>query len=177
MRIAREKRKQNIIEYILYMYQVEDTIRACNFDMEQLEQRVILQYKVSEKEKQEVRNWYSDIILMMHEEGIKQSGHMSMLNQLIDELQSLHSKLLNEIRDTKYTQQYGFALQNIRELEKKLGDKPESDIQTCLNALYALLLLRLQKKTISQETMEAMQTFSNLLGLLAAWFKKQEEAR
>jgi hypothetical protein len=37
------------------------------------------------------------------------------------------------------------------------------------------LLLRLQKREISKETMEAMQTFSNLLAVLAKWYKDLEE--
>ena len=34
MIIARRKRKENIAEYLLYMWQVEDLIRANNFDMD-----------------------------------------------------------------------------------------------------------------------------------------------
>ena len=34
MIIARQKRKENIAEYLLYMWQVEDLIRANKFDMD-----------------------------------------------------------------------------------------------------------------------------------------------
>ncbi|WP_347164130.1 DUF4924 family protein, partial [Parabacteroides merdae] len=36
MIIARRKRKENIAEYLLYMWQVEDLIRANNFDMDSI---------------------------------------------------------------------------------------------------------------------------------------------
>jgi hypothetical protein len=174
MLIAREKRKQNIAEYILYMYQVEDMIRACRFDLELIENRVISQYSVSERIKMEIRDWYSDIIVTMHEEGLKNAGHTSFLKALVSDLNFLHLKLLNEIGDSKYYEQYIFARNNIRDFGRKLGPDTENEIEVCLSALYALLLLRIQKKVISRETLEAMQTFSNLLAVLSAWYKKVE---
>ena len=36
MLIAQQKLKENIAEYILYMYQIEDVIRAYNFDLERI---------------------------------------------------------------------------------------------------------------------------------------------
>ena len=177
MLIAQEKRKQNITEYILYMYQVEDTIRACDFNMDMLENRVISQFQVPETVKMEIRDWYSNILLMMHEEGVKKSGHISLLTSLVDDLNKLHLKLLNEIRDQKYLEQYAIAHANIRDFESKLGSEVKTEIDTCLTALYVLLLLRLQKKDISQETREAMQTFSNMMALLGVWFKKVEEGK
>ena len=33
MIVAKEKRESNIAEYLLYMWQVEDIIRACNYDI------------------------------------------------------------------------------------------------------------------------------------------------
>ena len=40
MIIARRKRKENIAEYLLYMWQVEDLIRANNFDMDSIRARL-----------------------------------------------------------------------------------------------------------------------------------------
>ena len=177
MLIAREKRNQNIIEYLLYMYQVEDTIRACEFDMEIIEDRVISQFKVSENVKMEIRDWYSNIIVMMHEEGVKKKGHISLLTSVVDTLSQLHYKLLTELKDAKYIEQYAFAQPNIKAFSEKLGKEKPGEVDTCLTALYVLLLLRLQKKTISDETLEAMQTFSNMLAVLGAWFKKVEEGK
>lgn len=177
MIIAKEKRKQNIVEYILYMYQIEDTIRACDFKMELIEQRIIAQFTVGEKVQQEIRDWYSDIMVMMYQEGVRESGHISLLSSLVAELSMLHHKIINEKQDPKYLKKYSFALPNIRVFEKKIGKDPESEIDTCVTALYALLLLRLQKKEISRETIEAMQTFSNMLALLADWFRKVEEGK
>jgi predicted unusual protein kinase regulating ubiquinone biosynthesis (AarF/ABC1/UbiB family) len=175
MLIAQQKRKDNIAEYILYMWQVEDTIRACQFNMDLIEKRVISQYTENKAKKQDISDWYANIIVMMHEQGIKKSGHLATLNSLVDKLNKLHRKLLNQKHDPKYLEQYYWALPNIRDFEKRLGRKAVNDVDTCLTAIYALLLLRLQKKEISKETLEAMQTFSNLLAVLAKWYKKIEE--
>ncbi len=175
MLIAQQKRKNNIAEYILYMWQVEDTIRACQFDMNLIEQRVISQFTGNKS--QEISDWYSNIMLMMHEQGIKESGHLAFLGVLVNELNELHRKLLDQKRDPKYLEQYYWAVPNIRDFEKRLGRKPANEIDTCFTAIYALLLLRLQKKEISKETMEAMQTFSNLLAVLSKWYKEIEEGK
>ena len=44
MIIARRKRKENIAEYLLYMWQVEDLIRANNFDMDSIRRTVVDRY-------------------------------------------------------------------------------------------------------------------------------------
>ncbi len=174
MLIAQQKRKENIAEYILYMWQVEDTIRACKFDINLLEDRIISQFSDSEKVKQEIRDWYANLIVMMHAENIKESGHLALTDALIRDINDLHRKLLEYKKDAKYLEQYSWASPNIREIEKKLGREPVSEIDTCLTALYALLLMRLKKKEITRETHEAMQTFSHLLALLSNWYRKTE---
>ncbi len=174
MLIAREKLKQNIIEYLLYMYQVEDTIRACEFDISLIEKRIIDQFKVSENIKGEVRDWYANLIVMMHQEKIKKWGHLSLLKTLVDNLYKLHKWLLEEKKDKNYLELYLIALPNIQAFENKLNKNSRNEIDSCLTGLYALLLLRLQKKEISDGTLEAMQTFSNMLALLSNWYQTIE---
>ena len=171
MLIAQEKRKENIIEYLLYMYQVEDTIRACGFNISVIEQRIINQFKVSDRIKTEIKNWYADLIVMMHQEKIKDNGHLKMLETLIDDLNKLHLWLLEKKKDKKYIEQYLTAVPNIQAFNNKLNKEIRNEIDSCVTGLYALLLLRLQKKKISEGTLDAMQTFSNLLALLAVWYK------
>ncbi len=175
MIIAREKRKQNIVEYLLYMFQVEDTIRACKFNMDLLEEKVFTQYKVSGSKQQEIRDWYADMMVMMHEENTRYVGHISLLTGLIKELNDLHKRLLLNDPGSAYADQYRLAKPNIISFEQKLGRQSVNEVDTCLNALYALLLLKLQRKEVSADTLEAMQTFSKLLAMLAEAFKRVEE--
>jgi hypothetical protein len=175
MLIAKEKRESNIAEYVLYMWQVEDLIRAYHFDMDLIEERIISQFRQSEKTKQEIRNWYANIIVMMHEEKIRQKGHLSMVKDVIQQMNDLHLKLLHQNNDGQYLSLFNQAKANISELKNKLPDVNTNDIETCLDGLYGLLLLRLKGSEINKETETAMQTFSNLLAILALRFKQIED--
>ncbi|NJM15399.1 MAG: DUF4924 family protein [Bacteroidales bacterium] len=41
MLIAKEKRNENVAEYILYMWQLEDLLRGCNFDINIVEREIV----------------------------------------------------------------------------------------------------------------------------------------
>ena len=71
MIIAQQKRKENIAEYLLYMWQIEDIIRANKLDIDLIEQNLISQYKIDEDKRKEVKDWYESLIKMMELEKIK----------------------------------------------------------------------------------------------------------
>jgi hypothetical protein len=172
MLIAQEKRRTNIAEYILYMWQVEDLIRAYRFNIDLIEQNLISQYSQPPRIKNEVRDWYANMILMMYREGIQEKGHLSNLTTLIAEVTDLHIRLLNI--ETGYRHLFLDASGNIEEFRKKSTNPLTGDIEICLNALYGLLLLRLKKQTVSRETELAMASFSKLLARLSRIFLEVE---
>jgi hypothetical protein len=177
MLIAKEKKKSNIAEYVLYMWQVEDLIRVYGFDMERIEKNIVSQYTQPEKVKQEIRDWYTNLIVMMYEERIQKTGHLQFVKNTINEMNDLHLRLLNDLGDEKYKGLYRLAEPNIQEFNRRSVHKAANDIETCFNGLYALLMLRLQKKNISAETNEAMSTFSSLLAYLSKRYKDMEEGK
>ena len=73
---AKQKRKENIAEYILYLFQVEDLIRACDLDMEIIDKQLVPQYKTDTNTSTEISAWYKNLVLMMKKEGIQQKGHL-----------------------------------------------------------------------------------------------------
>src|SRR5512133_213156 len=146
MSIAKEKRKTNIAEYILYMWQVEDLIRAYHFNIDEIEENLISQYSQSAKVKIEVRDWYANLMLMMHQEGIREKGHLSFLKTLLDEITDLHIRLINMEGYEEYQEAYKRALTYLDEFRRKTAHVASGDIETSLNALYGLLLLRLKKQ-------------------------------
>jgi hypothetical protein len=177
MIVAREKRKKNIAEYVLYMWQVEDTLRALKFDMNLIEERLITQFKQSETVTNEIRDWYTNLILAMHEEGIKETGHLKLVQGITDELYQLHKRLLYEQKDKNYIDLYKVTKPNIDAFFDKLKMPSANEIETCFYGLYALLLLRVKKKKVSEETTRAMQTFSNMLATLSAHFHNIESGK
>jgi len=174
MLIAQEKRKTNIAEYILYMWQVEDLIRAHQFNIDMIEQNLISQYSQPAKIKNEVRDWYANLMLMMYQEGIREKGHLSILTTLIAELTDLHIRLLNQEEESVYHEIFRKASGNLEEFRRKSGNPTTGDIETSLNALYGLLLLRLKKQSVSRETEIAMASFSRLLAILSSKFLQVE---
>ena len=106
MLIAQEKRKSNIAEYVLYMWQVEDLIRAYHFKMDLIEAHIISQFKQPEKIRQEIRNWYANIIVMMHEEGIRDKGHLGIVKGIVSQMNDLHIRLLHQNNDGQYLNYY-----------------------------------------------------------------------
>ena len=175
MLVAQEKRRTNIAEYVLYMWQIEDLIRAYHFDMNLIEQNIISQFNQPDKIKEEIRDWYANLIVMMHQEGKKGNGHLSNVTGIIEKMNDLHMKLLHQNNDGKYLSYYNHAKPNIDELKNRLPDSVTSDVETCLDGLYGLLLMRLKGKEISPDTQTAMQTFSNLLAILSLRFRQIEE--
>jgi len=173
MLIAQEKRRTNIAEYVLYMWQVEDVIRAYHFDIELIDKNIISQFDKPDHIKKEIKNWYANLILMMHEEYIKEKGHLKFIKDITNDLNDLHIELLTKKKDAKYTELYRYAESNIRDFKNKLQDPALNEIEICLSGLYALLLLRLQKRRIHSETTQAMMTFSYLLAMLSKRYKEQ----
>jgi hypothetical protein len=173
MLIAREKRKNNIVEYLLYMYQIEDIIRSFNLNFEMIDRSIIAQFEQEEEVLQEIRNWYLDLIQKMQEQELLKTGHLQQLKDLVRELQQFHNSLLTTYQDKPYQQLYDRARPVLIELVKRSGGKGlENEIDVALNGVYGLLVLRLKQQTISKETEEAMGKVSRMLAQLASYYKK-----
>ena len=53
------------------------------------------------------------------------------------------------------------------ELRAKGADRDVPEIETCFDALYGVLMLKLQKKEISEETQKAIKVIGDLLAILS----------
>jgi len=60
--IARKLKKGNICEYLLYMWQVEDLLRAFNLDIDVINERIIAPYPVSDDERKSLYGWYESLV-------------------------------------------------------------------------------------------------------------------
>ncbi len=176
MIIAQQRKKENLAEYILYMWQVEDIIRAYNFDIATIEKNIIAHFKETEEKQKEIYDWYDNLIAMMQLEKIEKSGHLQILKNNVNELFDFHLHLLNNVKDSKYIGYFQQAAGNIAEFKSKANTTENSnDIEICLTALYGILMLKLQQKEISKDTLAAVSTFSQLIAYLTAKYKAFEE--
>ncbi len=94
MIIAQAKRKENIAEYLLYMWQVEDIIRAMGMDIDKIKAGIIDRYDVDENTRKETVDWWEGLIMMMQHEGKQQAGHLQINKNVLIRLNDLHNELL-----------------------------------------------------------------------------------
>lgn len=172
MIIAKQKRKENIAEYLLYMWQVEDLIRANHFDIDSIRRTVISQYDQPDEVKEEIAGWYEELIEMMRSEGVMEKGHVQLNKNVIITLTDLHLRLLKSTKEMIYGAAYYKTLPYIVQLRAKSGGEELPELETCFNAIYGFLLLRMQGKPVSPETQEAIKQISSFLALLAEKYRE-----
>ena len=171
MIIARQKRKENIAEYLLYMWQVEDLIRANNFDMDSIRRTIVDRYDQPDDVKEEIAKWYEELIEMMRSEGVKEKGHIQLNKNVIIALTDLHLRLLKSPKEMVYGAAYYKTLPYIEQLRAKSGGEELPELETCFNAIYGYLVLRMKGEKISDETMEAIRQISAFLAILAEKYR------
>ena len=170
MFISKQLKENNIAEYLIYMWQVEDMIRANGCDMEKIKKNIVDSYPLTEEQKVELTQWYIDLIEMMRRENVMEKGHLQINKNIITWLTDLHLQLLRSSKFPYYSAAYYKALPYIVELRAKGAIKEEPELETCFEALYGILLLKLQKKEISEETKKAQQAISGLLAMLSNYY-------
>lgn len=177
MIIASQKRKENIAEYLLYMWQIEDIIRANNLDIDKIKENIIDRSGLNDEQKTQMTEWYESLIDMMRREGVEKTGHLQLNKNVIIQLVELHNALLKDPRFADYTRRFYAALPAIVDLRSKAGENPHGEIETCFDALYAMLMMRLSSKEISPATQEAMKAITQFIALLAHNFKLDEDGK
>ena len=175
MFIAQELRKKNIAEYLLYMWQVEDTIRAFDCSLSRIRREYIDGFDYSEEQKDDEVDWFGNLIKMMNEEGCRVQGHLQINKVTLQLLSELHAQLLASPKFPFYNTAYYKVLPFIVELRKHGANKEESEIETCMNLLYGVMMLRLQKKEITPSTQHAVKEVSTFIGMLSDYYKKDKE--
>lgn len=154
------------------MWQVEDLLRANGCDIDRIREHIISRYPAEEHPALE--EWYGNLAEMMRAEGVTEKGHLQINRNVILNLTELHGELLSSTKYPFYNAAYFKALPFIVELRQKNGQKEESELDTCFEALYGMLLLRLQKKEISKGTATAMEAISSFISLLANYYDKEK---
>ena len=94
MYIAQQLRQKSIAEYLLYMWQVEDLIRAYGCSLARIRREYIDRFDYTEEQKEEMADWYGNLIRMMNQEGCRENGHLQINKILLQDLIELHAGLL-----------------------------------------------------------------------------------
>lgn len=175
MIIASKKRKENIAEYILYMWQIEDLIRANDMDIAKIRANVIDKFGLDEAQKQEMEEWYESLIDMMRREGVVKSGHLQINRNILNQLVQLHQALLADPAFPEYTAEFYRTLPFIVELRSKAGENKVGEIETCFTALYGMLMMRLKQQAPTDATKDAIAQITKFIAVLSRNFHLDEE--
>lgn len=141
-----KSKKENIAEYILYLWQIEDYLRA------------FPAHAQANTELMEIAD-------MMHAEGIYGGGHLQLAKNALAEMEDLHDELLTTEAPYKAVIQHLEPSLNL--LKAKTDNPAMSDVEACLTLLYQIMLLRLKKQTISPETETVVKDATQLLRFLS----------
>ena len=145
-------KKNNIAEYILYLWQIEDYLRA---------------FPQQADANQELH----DISEMMHQENILKSGHLQLAQNALAELEDLHNDLLDQ--EATYRAAMIQLTPSLNILKSKTNRPTMSDIEACLLLLYQIMLLKLKKRQISSETELVQKQATQILQYLSKTYKEQ----
>ena len=172
MFISQQLRKKSIAEYVLYMWQVEDLIRAYGCSLSRIKNEYVSQFSdYTDEQRSELVDWYGDLIRMINQEGKREKGHLQINQIVVQDVSDLHAQMLQSSKFPFYNAEYYKVLPFIVELRNR-GSKDVGEIETCLNALYGTMMLRLQKKTISPETAHAVKEITTFIGMLSDYYIK-----
>ncbi len=183
MFISQQLRKKNIAEYLLYMWQVEDIVRAYDCSLTRIRREYINRFDYDDEQKEEMTDWYGNIVRMMNQEGCRVSGHLQINKIVLQQLVELNAQLLASAKFPFYTSEYYKVLPYIVELRNKKSATTQSsrnegteevEVETCFNALYGMMMLRLQKKEISPDTQHAMKEITTFIGMLNDYYFKEK---
>ena len=175
MFIAQELRKKNIAEYLLYMWQIEDTIRAFGCSLSRIRKEYIDRFDYTDDQKEEEADWFGNLIRMMNQEGCREQGHLQINMVVMQQLQELHAQLLASPKFPFYNSEYYKVLPFIVELRHRGADKDENEVETCFNSLYGVMMLRSQKKKITPNTQAAVKEITTFIGMLNDYYLKDKQ--
>lgn len=170
---ASQKKRENIAEYLLYMWQIEDLIRAFGLDIDRIQEHIVNKHVgLSQEQRKEMTEWYESLIDMMRLEGVTEKGHLQINKNVIISLDDLNARLVKDPKYARFAAEYFKVLPLIVELRSRAGENKAGEMETLFNFLYGILMLKIQGKEISKETQEAAKEVSHFLGTLSQYYKK-----
>ena len=126
MTIADQKLHENIAEYILFIWQMEDLARAVKFDSDAV--RAMYAGASTQVADAEVQ-WFSSLCDLMKKEGLEKKGHIPDLGEIMKELFYLHSTLLTILKDEKYIDLHQTAQPIMSEFLAKTGSATTHEVE------------------------------------------------
>ncbi len=174
MDTAKRLRHENIAEYILYIWQLEDLIRAMQFSPEAIySQFVAPRTQLSPQDQTSLLEWYVQIAELLQKEEKEEKGHIEHTLHLIADLHNLHLQLMKVPVGARYRALYAQLEEVIPDLRAVIGGAV-SDTELCFRALYAAMLYRIKGEGAKTAVTDTLEYVSPVIAELAQVFRKAE---
>ncbi|WP_302606036.1 DUF4924 family protein [uncultured Alistipes sp.] len=175
MDIAQNKRRENIAEYILYLWQLEDLLRALQFSPEAIYSQLIDPRKdIAEEQRPVFLLWYLDIAGLLRREGKEEKGHLEHTLHLIADLHDLHLRLQQLPVGAHYRATFARLEPLLPQLRRIVGNPGMSDTELCFRALYAAMLYRIRGEGDKTAVHDTIEYISPVIAELADLYRKVE---
>ena len=175
MDIAQSKRKENIAEYILYLWQIEDLLRALQFSPEAIYSQLVAPRQIEEEQKHVYLLWYMDIVNLLKKEGKEESGHLEHTLHLIGDMHNLHLQLMQNPVGEHYRTTFARLAPQLPMLRTLVKKEDVCDTEICFRALYAARLYRIKgDKKRAEAINDTIELVSPVVAELAAMYGKVE---
>lgn len=171
MTIAAKKKEENIIEYVLYLWQMQDLVRAAGLDLSNV--RIFLSTAEHDEDfdLDAELQWFAGVITAMKSNRLEKKGNLPEVDELLIELNYLHHTLIDLIKDNAYITNWQTAAPLLEEFLERSGNKHMNPVEAMLTSLYGLLVLRLQGKQATAETLTAIDAFKKVLVKLGGQYR------
>lgn len=192
MIIAQRLQHENRAEYLLYMFQVEDILRAYGCNEQRIADEYLARFQVDGETMDSMRQWYADLCEMMRSEQKMERGHLQICNNVVIGLEDLNAALLGSDKFPYFKQMYYKVLPYVVELRAKHSGTSTTPTEGSLNTqtgaekselmylfefLYGVMILRLKQTPISQGTEETVKNITAFLGQLSEYWKADKEGK
>ena len=174
MDIAQAKRRENVAEYILYLWQIEDLLRALQFSPEAVFSQLVALRNLGEEQQLVYLQWYMELADLLRQEGKERQGHLDHTLHLIADLHNLHLQLMKLPAGARYRELYARLEPELPRLRAVLGRNETSDTELCFRALYAAMLYRIRGEGGQQAVADTVEYISPAIAELASMYGKVE---
>lgn len=178
MDTAQKLRHSNIAEYILYIWQLEDLMRALQFSPQAIfSQFVAPRTQLSPQDQVTLLEWYAQIGELLQKEQKEQKGHIDHTLHLISDLHNLHLQLMKLPVGARYRTLYAplcEVLPDLRAIMTTEGSAEINDTEICFRALYAAMLYRIKGDGAKNAVTDTIEYISPVIAELAQMFRKVE---
>ncbi len=174
MDTAQRLRKENIAEYILYLWQLEDMFRALQFSPEAIYSQFIApRTSLDEQSHNLLLTWYMELVQLLEKEGKEEKGHLEHTLHLIADLHNLHLQLLELPQGARYRTLVARLDDVLPDLRALFGSEI-SDTELSFRALYAAMLYRIKGETNKGAVADTIEYISPVIAELSAMYGKVE---